>query len=378
MPWGNRGHLAVMLVCGALVMLVGAAQASALGTWSIVATPNPSGGSGPQLLADSGDSATDAWTAGVYFSPTTSSFRTLAEHWNGSSWTLTPTPNPLANQQLNGVAAISPANAWAVGFANNSGWATNRTMIVHWNGTLWTNVASPNPTAGEDELWGVWAASATDVWAVGDYTASGGVKKTLAEHWNGTGWSVIPTPNPTSYDDFHRVFGSSSTDVWAVGTVYSGEFAPLVAHWNGVRWSVVPSPSLGDSYIRGGWATSSTDAWIVGEWDGPAPTYTVHQLVYHWNGTSWTSVSSPSSQSYELDGVAARSTTDAWIAGVNSTSSTRQTLLEHWNGTSWSVVSSPNRGTGPNDFYAIAMLPTGVGWAVGDGGGTLIEQTLNG
>ena len=140
---------------------------------------------------------------------------------------------------------------------------------------------------------------------MGEYTASGGVEKTLAVHWNGASWSVVPTPNPTSYDNLHRVFGSSSTDVWAVGTAYgaNGIARPLTEHWNGTKWSVVASPSLGDSYIRGGWALSPSDAWFVGEWDGPAPTYTPHQLVYHWNGTSWSSVTSPSSVNYELDGV---------------------------------------------------------------------------
>jgi hypothetical protein len=169
--------------------------------------------------------------------------------------------------------------------------------------------------------------------------------------------------------------------VWAVGTAYiGGEPAPLTMHWNGTKWSIVPSPNLGESYIRGGWATSPSDAWIVGEWDGPPPTYTPHQLVYHWNGSSWTSVASPSNNYYELDGVAARSTTDAWIAGVDSSVyPNRKTLLEHWNGTSWSRVSSPNASTGSSDLYAIAMGPTGDTWAVGDGGpGTLTEQNLQG
>jgi hypothetical protein len=328
------------------------------------------------------DATSDAWGVGVVFNTTTSTYRTFSEHWTGTSWSLAPTPNPLKNQQLNGVAAISPSNAWAVGFTSNSTWAANRTLVIHWNGTGWSTVASPDPSTGENDLWGAWAASSTDAWAVGDYSASGG-EKTLAIHWNGVSWSAVPTPNPTSYDNLHRVFGTSSSDVWAVGTAYNNSTdvaSPLVEHWNGVSWRVVSSPSLGDSYIRGGWATSAGDAWIVGEWDGPAPNYTPHQLVYHWNGTSWSSVSSPSSANYELDGVSASSAADAWIVGVNSTNGGRRTLIEHWNGSSWSIVTSPNRtGSSYDDLYATAMRPTGLVWAVGDSsGGSLIEQNPQG
>jgi hypothetical protein len=369
----------VLLALTVVVVLALAGAALAAATWTVVPSPNPVG-SAPQLLAVSTDAASDAWAVGVVFNPTTTTYRTLGEHWNGTAWNVVATPNPSKNQQLNGVAAISPTNAWTVGFANSSTWAANRTVIAHWNGSSWSTVASPNPTTGEDELWGVYAASANDVWAVGNYSASGGVAKTLAVHWNGTSWSVIPTPNATSYNNLHRVFGTSSTDVWAVGTAYTTDAAPLVEHWNGVKWSIVPSPDLGDSYIRGGWATSSHDAWFVGEWDGPAPNYTPHQLVYHWNGTSWSSVASPSSTAYELDGVAASSPSDAWIVGVNSTSGGRRTLIEHWNGTSWSLVASPNQtGSSFDDLYAAAMLPTGVVWGVGDrSGGTLTVRTTNG
>ena len=366
--------------CAAVAWVTFAGAAPAYSAWSLVPSPSP-GGSAPQLLAVSTESASDAWGVGVTFSTSTRSYKTVTEHWNGNAWAVTASPSPMLNQQLNGVAAISPSDAWAVGFMNNSQWASNRTLIVHWDGTSWTRVPSPNPTSGEDELWGVWASSASDVWAVGTYSTANGGANTFATHFNGSSWTVVPTPNAAPYNNLHRVFGSSSTDVWAVGTAYiGGEPAPVTLHWNGSSWKLVPSPDLGESYIRGGWASAATDAWIVGEWDGPAPNYTPHQLVYHWNGSSWKSVLSPSNAAYELYGVTARSPSDAWIAGVNSGSSNRRTLIEHWDGTSWTLVSSPNmNSTSSSDLYAIAMLPTGPAWAVGDwSGGTLTERNLQG
>jgi hypothetical protein len=361
------------------------APASASAAWTIVPSANPAG-SAPTLLSVSADTSTDAWAVGEVFNAATRHYLTLAERWNGTAWGVTSTPNPSTDEWLNGVAAVSPTSAWAVGFQNNSSWVANRTLIEHWNGTTWSTVPSPNPSTGYDDLWGVYAASPSDVWAVGRASSASGGQTTLAEHWNGTSWKVVPSPNATSYNDFHRVFGSSSTDVWAVGTAYNSAGsvdAPLVEHWNGSAWRIVPSPALGDSYLRGGWATSASDAWIVGEWDSPAPVYTPHVLLYHWDGASWKSVTSPSGPGYEFDGVTAKSPTDAWISGVRTSGNTTLTLIEHWNGTSWSVVPSPNKnttGSAINELNAITMLPTGLVWAVGDatGAGTLIERNLQG
>jgi hypothetical protein len=62
------------------------------------------------------------------------------------------------------VAATSGRNAWAVG-SYGSGPST-RVLIEHWNGTTWQQVPSPD-NAGTSSLYGVAATSATNPWAVG-------------------------------------------------------------------------------------------------------------------------------------------------------------------------------------------------------------------
>jgi len=66
--------------------------------------------------------------------------------------------------RLNGVAATSATNAWAVG-ATTSG----KTLILHWNGTRWTQVTSPSPSSAKygNDLSAVTATSASSAWAVG-------------------------------------------------------------------------------------------------------------------------------------------------------------------------------------------------------------------
>src|SRR5262249_40913237 len=61
-----------------------------------------------------------------------------------AGWTVVPTPSPgSVSNILNGVAATSSTNAWAVG--GHADRTTGRTLIEHWNGTAWTQVPSPSP-----------------------------------------------------------------------------------------------------------------------------------------------------------------------------------------------------------------------------------------
>jgi hypothetical protein len=85
------------------------------------------------------------------------------------------------------VATISGSNAWAVGMTLPSTCNPEcKTLILHWNGTAWSPVPSPNPSAGYlNDLFSVVAICPHNAWAVGttDYA------QTLITHWNGKTWS---------------------------------------------------------------------------------------------------------------------------------------------------------------------------------------------
>src|SRR5262249_53649888 len=220
----------------------------------------------------------------------------------------------------------------------------------------WSVVTSPSPGALGNELNGVASVSATDVWAVGEFT-NAFPGQTLTEHWNGTAWRVVKSPNaPAGNNNLLAGSAASSKDVWAVGFFQAASGSPrltLAEHWNGHKWRVVPSPSPGgaDNILLAVAAVSARDVWAVGSFvvSGFGPSQT---LIEHWNGTSWSVVPSPnaSTQNNELNGVTAVSGTDVWAVGdfLPSASGATQTLIEHWNGTSWSAVASPNAGTGFN------------------------------
>ena len=72
----------------------------------------------------------------------------------------------------------------------------------------------------------------------------------LVESWNGTSWSVVPSPNEgTESNNLFDISCVSPTSCVAVGSQYEGK-KPKVSHtliesWNGTTWSVVPSPNYG-------------------------------------------------------------------------------------------------------------------------------------
>src|SRR5215470_3798380 len=108
----------------------------------------------------------------------------------------------------------------------------------------WTSTLPPSPGSGDNEFFGVTALSACDVWAVGNYRAvPTGPLLSLAEHWNGTAWKVVPTPDPgTSINFLRAVSAFSASNVWAVG---HADDSTLILHWNGTAWAQKPSPSPG-------------------------------------------------------------------------------------------------------------------------------------
>ncbi len=356
------------------------------GTWKIVHSPNP-GSAQNNLSAISATSATDAWAVGSF---STNHFnlgaKALIEHWNGSAWRVVASPTaPLGDSSLNGVVAISPTNAWAVGDTfNDSNTDITQPLIEHWNGSAWTVVASPTVANGAF-LSAVTALSATDIWVVGSGNSHGQTlsTQTLILHWNGKTWSEIHHPDPGSgFDLLTGTSAISINDVWAIGLFSSenngieiGE--ELFEHWNGTSWSVIPSPHPGTqgNTLSAIAAVSTNNVWTVGNTNnGNSVTDT---LIEQWSGTAWRTVKgqNPGTESNTLSAIVALSAHDIWAVGSssnaasnNTSSQQAQPLIEHWNGIVWSTVTSPNIGTNNTTLDGAGLVPHSPNiWAVGTG-----------
>jgi hypothetical protein len=250
---------------------------------------------------------------------------------------------------LNGVDATSADDAWAVGYLQRQS-ELFKTLALHWDGSVWSIVPTHHPGASHSTLSAVSALSPSDVWAVGTWF-DGTRYRTLAEHWDGTAWSAIPTPRGVSGDrSLLAVAAVSSTDVWAGG--YSNGAAgtkALIEHWDGAHWSAVPVPGGNRGTVTGMSVGPTGQIWAVGN------TYAGVRYVplsEHWDGVHWVQEPTPDVPGpfSILRKVAALSPIDVWAAGVAYDLSIGgyETFTEHWDGVTWTRVPSPG-GNGPCD-----------------------------
>jgi len=115
-------------------------------------------------------------------------------------------------------------------------------LVEHWDGTSWSIVSSPAFTSVSISNGAISADSATDVWAIGFLATSSTTSENVSLHWNGTSWTVVPSPNPNPQGNngLGAVAAVSSADVWAVGEQLQG---PFTEHWDGTNWSIVATPA---------------------------------------------------------------------------------------------------------------------------------------
>jgi len=331
-------------------------------TWAQTALPQY--GRGSFLDAVDAVSATDVWAAGFY-DTASSQCRPLLERWNGTTWTRVPGPastgpagaaaapagpagTVLTGTFLQGVSGTSASNAWAVGYdVVASPPVYSVSVILHWNGTAWARVPSPEPGGGTNVyLNAVTSLSSSDAWAVGYYTTAAGKAQALAAHWNGTRWALVAAPNPAggAYIDLTGISAASASDIWAVGTY--GNDKTLALHWNGTRWAQVatPSPGYSGNILSAVAAVSPSAAWAAGSYAvfRPVGAIPVKTLLLRWNGTRWTRVTTPNPGAAVsmLNGVSASSPSNAWAVGSYQLPPgggpiTSKTLMLHWNGTDW-------------------------------------------
>jgi alpha-tubulin suppressor-like RCC1 family protein len=272
---------------------------------------------------------------------------------------------------LDGISAVSSTEAWAVGASNAL--VSSTPLAEHWNGQAWLTAAVPLPAgASTATLTGVDELTATNVWAVGSTPATGSDQRTLIEHFNGSDWSVVPSPDPetgtSAFDELTGISGTSPDNLWAVGTYSNGTFISLLfEHWNGKSWKFVSGPITGD-FGTAVTVVSPSDVWAVG--DDLATAATVSE---HWNGHAWTVVDTPfltngTAPTNFLTGIGAAGPDDVWASGYEGNVDEQNFMLPyvlHWNGKSWALVKVPNAGSEGSDLRALAVVSATDVWATG-------------
>ncbi len=340
----------------------------------------------------------------------------VAEHYNGSTWSLTtPLPQLGTNQYLSGIACVSTTNCIAVGtgsggfagFAVGARWngatwsaitgiepnaslwtqlasiacsaATNCVAVgtaqtafgwapaaERWNGSTWSVTPAPMPAGvATAELTGVACPSTTRCISVGDASADSSHTQPIAVIWDGTRWTLQTAPKPAGVAQsvLHSVSCPTTTMCIAVGSASSSH--TLIERWNGTSWSIQSGAALpsGASALVGVTCRTTADCFATGSY-GSGP------LIEHWNGSIWKTQNAPNPKPQKgasLDGVTCTSATNCVAVGSAHPLGRggRATLVEHWNGTSWTVQPSPSTGTVVDALASVSCVSASDCTAVG-------------
>ena len=359
--------------------------------WSVVNTGITYTGD-TWLNAVAGTSDSDVWVVGGQRSGVgTGLWQTLVEHFNGTSWSIVPSPNSgTGNNNLYGVAALSPTDVWAVGFARPNNYTVRGAIALHWNGSGWTTYALPryNPYVGSHTAYSVWMTSTSDVWVSGyfigepddpAYDDIGAVW-----HWDGSSWSMVASD--TGLSVVSGVSGSQD-GLWGAG--YFQSYSSLLAGYANL------GPYLGNGANNIAGSSWSFAMGIAGKDAGGHPFHPVavgafgtggyeQTLVENYNGSTWGPTPTPNlSGTFDnyLQSVTAITSTDEWAVGSASHSAAGGThdypLELHYSGANWQVGSDSTRGDTASDFNLIgvgAVTPTSV-YAVGQNFDTYAYST---
>ncbi|HEY3831121.1 MAG TPA: hypothetical protein VGO03_02400 [Acidimicrobiia bacterium] len=346
--WGYRVLAAASACALVAAALVANGTAGASPSWSTVASPNAVGVQRGERSAISCVSATDCLAVGDtwgLFGPATA-----AEQWNGTQWTPMSTPDLGAGwtSTLSGVACAQANHCFAVG---GKSLHVNQVppafpLLEQWDGTRWSVETVPLPgVATSTWFGGISCGAPTSCIAVGGYDTSNHESGRLIEQWNGTTWSPVSSPSPSARHDssFSDVSCFGSGNCTAVGGEVdaTGHEQSIAEHWNGTAWSIEALPTGADF----GGVITCPDVWHCMTVGGSTAAFA--------SGGHWTVIDPPSG-SPTLTGVACVTASDCVASGVAHATTSGGAAMMRWENGTWSRDAVTSPGSTYDTLYAVA------------------------
>lgn len=335
-----------MLIAGAAALAAPGGHGGA-SCWQTVPGPAIPASDSGNLAAVSMSGPANGWAVGFTLpSSSGANLHPLVARWNGRSWLTTRLPESITGAgRLDGIAALSASNAWAVGTSMTTN--SFAPLIIHWNGHQWARVrAAPVPGYIATELLGVAAVSPSDAWAVGQAENTANQVRTVTEHWNGSAWTLVPSPSVGKLSMLSGVAITSNHQAWAVGGWFGSTSRPLVLRWTGHAWQRAATPRTSKAFLDSVASVSPAQVWAVG--DVATDSNLRQAYALRWNGHAWRSVPVPAGPAGdERKLVSVTVLRGGHLAAVGDTQgpATTGALYAQWNGRRLSAAAGPLNGT---------------------------------
>jgi len=319
--------------------------------WRAIAVP--SSVRMPAALSDvSASGMRNAWAVGAEHETSLNVGVPLILHWNGSRWSEVTVSGLTGRGNLSSVSAPSRRDVWILG-TDASG-----TVLLHWNGSSWRRVRFPGEAV--DRVTSVAAAANGQAWLAGSQPTGTGGTAVLVERWDGLAWHKVATGIRGDYI-LNSIHVSRAGDVWTAGSATAGS---IVAHWNKRSWAANSVPTLTNTNDVLG--VSATDIWVAGGIiNGQAGIYAAY--IAHWNGVAWTLLNMPAGVASQDHSISPNAAGQPQWAGAEAGLNPSSTLYAHFNGKTWSAVNGATMLSGFFDAGEVtAHIPgTNATWAVG-------------
>lgn len=262
-------------------------------------------------------------------------------------WRVAQTFGPAEGSWSQQFAVTGAKGAWSTWYACVICGGANPTtqfLVERSTGGAWSQVAVP-PALGLDpaSVVALGASSANDAWLFNGYAKGG-----TAFHWTGSAWSSVTVPSwvvranlSGSYSVTPVVFGPQSVWVFSEGQDAFTNPSHYAARFDGTTWTQIQLPGIPASVV----ALSPSDMWATGISPADVGKANPPELLMHWNGSTWSTLSVPLPKvpagTYEYAGnLVALGPAEVWLtlnkqAGV---SGAKTAFLLHWKNKKWSQV----------------------------------------
>jgi len=269
----------------------------------------------------------------------------LAEHWNGTKWTVqrTPITSPQDSSLLNDVSCPNAHSCTAVGSYHDPTPAISNQALAEVFALRWQLSSVADPGGISSGLSKVSCSAATACAAIGDVSFSDGTTAPVAEIWDGHTWTITNSPGAGNF--LSGVSCTAKTACTAVGDVLSGGTpVPLAEFWDGTNWTPQNAqnpPGATRGFLTDVSCTTATACTAVGFYDDAQGNEL--PLAERWDGTNWTiqqAQNPPGTTTAQLTSVSCPAATTCVAVGTFLTPSFT-VLTEVWDGNNWTIKDTP-------------------------------------